>query len=234
MIVSHLVAAIVLIAMPIRSIYDTRALRAPSSPYRKAYTYIGVSLILWALTAAVWLEYGLADTWRYGGGSLPIGASRLLVGVVLVYFAAQILLPLALGLHADFRSAMKQSYASRSFVLPVTRAETWLYAWTAITVGICEEVLFRAFLPAYLQAAPYGLGYGTAFLAAAVLFGLSHFLQGVSGIVQTFVAAILFGYLYYATGSLLVPVVIHALYDLRIIAIARIVTRHADDIKSPS
>jgi membrane protease YdiL (CAAX protease family) len=53
-------------------------------------------------------------------------------------------------------------------------------------------------------------------ITAAVLFGLVHYYQGLPGILVTgFLGLVLCG-LYVATGTLLVPIVVHALIDLRV------------------
>ncbi len=57
---------------------------------------------------------------------------------------------------------------------------------------------------------------GTALvLVAAVLFGLAHSYQGITGMILTAFAGAVFCGLYVATGSLLVPIALHILVDLR-------------------
>ena len=50
---------------------------------------------------------------------------------------------------------------------------------------------------------------------AAVLFGLAHSYQGIAGMVLTAFAGLLFCGLYVATGSLLFPILLHILVDVR-------------------
>ena len=60
----------------------------------------------------------------------------------------------------------------------------------------------------YLEGAPL-------LLLAALLFGLAHSYQGISGMLLTALAGALFCGLYVATGSLLLPILLHILIDVR-------------------
>lgn len=99
-------------------------------------------------------------------------------------------------------------------LIPVTGRERLLWAAAAISAGICEEIVFRGWLLATLHDS-VGLG-GTALVpTAAAIFGLAHTYQGVTGVILTALAGVLFCVLYVATGSLLVPILLHCVVDLR-------------------
>jgi len=53
---------------------------------------------------------------------------------------------------------------------------------------------------------------------AAAIFGIDHGYQGVRGIVTTGVLALVFTAFFFGTGSLWLPIVVHALLDLRVLA----------------
>src|SRR5690606_29139165 len=125
--------------------------------------------------------------------------------------------------HKPSRAAMRESYSSRQFALPVNRAEKWFFALAAVTAGICEELLYRSFLPRYIVGLPLGVFPEAALIIAAALFGLGHFLQGIGSVLQAILVALLYSYLYYATGTLLVPIILHTLYNLRVLWISRMI-----------
>jgi membrane protease YdiL (CAAX protease family) len=104
-------------------------------------------------------------------------------------------------------------------LLPVTTEERRLFVAVAITAGIAEEVLFRGFLLVYLTEVFPRLPLGAAMLVAAALFGLAHAYQGVLGVLLTGVAGYWLAGLYVLTGSLLLPVIVHALVDLRLLLV---------------
>jgi len=101
-----------------------------------------------------------------------------------------------------------------SALIPTTAHERMIWAAVAISAGICEEVVFRGWLLSTLHGT-VGLS-GVALVAvAAALFGCAHIYQGPTGVFLTALAGALFCLLYIATGSLLVPIALHILVDIR-------------------
>lgn len=98
-------------------------------------------------------------------------------------------------------------------LLPRNRAEARWGAALAINAGVTEEIFFRAMAPLALYAVSGDVL--IAFGGAAVLFGLVHAYQGVIGVVATFAVGVVMTFLYVATGQLWLPILLHALIDLR-------------------
>jgi membrane protease YdiL (CAAX protease family) len=101
-----------------------------------------------------------------------------------------------------------------SALLPVTNHERLVWAAVAVSAGICEEIVFRGWLLNTLHE-QIGLTGTTLIWAGALIFGLAHAYQKIPGIVLTALAGAFFCVLYVKTGSLLLPIVLHALVDLR-------------------
>ncbi len=106
-------------------------------------------------------------------------------------------------------------------LLPNTRKERRLFAVLSVTAGICEEILFRGFLLFYLQEVFPGFGVVGAVAVSSMVFGLCHLYQGVRGILGTGAFGAGMAILYVASGSLIVPIVLHALLDLRVLLLHR-------------
>ena len=81
---------------------------------------------------------------------------------------------------------------------PRTRAERRMFVAVAVTAAVCEELLYRGFLLAVVEIVLPGVPPWPALFGAAGLFGFAHLL-------------------YVATGSLLVPVLLHLVLDLRLL-----------------
>ena len=99
-------------------------------------------------------------------------------------------------------------------LIPRARVEKGWFAFSAITAGISEEIVFRGFALLLLSTvfpifSPYILA-----VAAGILFGLAHSYQGARGVVKTTLIGGLFGLLYVGTDSLLLCVLLHTLFDL--------------------
>jgi uncharacterized protein len=104
-------------------------------------------------------------------------------------------------------------------LLPRTAPERRLFTLVGVTAGVCEEWLYRGFFLAVVAALAGGVPTGVLVLVAAVAFGLAHAYQGRVGIVTTGVLGGVMAALYLDTGSLLLPVVLHALIDLRFLLV---------------
>lgn len=98
-------------------------------------------------------------------------------------------------------------------ILPRTRSELPWAAALGTNAGFVEELLFRFALPALI----FGItGSGVlAFVSACVLFGLLHLYQGPAGVLSSTILGLLFCLLYVLSGSILLVMVVHALFDLR-------------------
>jgi membrane protease YdiL (CAAX protease family) len=99
-------------------------------------------------------------------------------------------------------------------LIPVSARERWLFAAVAISAGICEETVFRGWLLETLHGV-IGLKGGMMVLAAAAIFGLGHHYQGIAGVIVTSLLGLVLCGLYVGTGTLLVPMALHVLIDLR-------------------
>ena len=98
-------------------------------------------------------------------------------------------------------------------LLPRTRAELPYGAGLAVSAGIFEELMFRLALPALLFGIwPEG---PLAFGLAALLFGALHLYQKWVGMLAATVLGLVFAYLYLVTGSILAPITLHVLIDVR-------------------
>jgi membrane protease YdiL (CAAX protease family) len=117
------------------------------------------------------------------------------------------------GRHAD------PGVHSTLALLPRTRGERRLFSVVGLTAGICEEWLYRGFFLAVVSALLGGPPEPILVLVAAAAFGLAHAYQGVAGIVTTAVLGGVLALLYLDTGSLLVPVLLHAAIDLRFLLV---------------
>jgi membrane protease YdiL (CAAX protease family) len=116
------------------------------------------------------------------------------------------------------RHAEPQAHATLA-LLPRTAGERRLFTVVGITAGVCEEWLYRGFFLAVVAAVAGGLSTWALVAVAAVAFGLAHAYQGVVGIVTTGVLGGIMAALYLETGSLLLPVLLHALIDLRFLLV---------------
>jgi membrane protease YdiL (CAAX protease family) len=104
-------------------------------------------------------------------------------------------------------------------LLPRTAAERRVFALLAVTAGICEELLYRGFGLAALRWAAPGAGRPVLIAVTAAAFGLAHLYQGRLGVTLTGLLGAYFAWIAISTGSLVPVMLLHALIDLRILAL---------------
>jgi uncharacterized protein len=101
------------------------------------------------------------------------------------------------------------------------RALAWGIA-LSIAAGVVEEIAYRGFLVTYVSSfAPVWV----SIVVSSLLFGAAHLYQGVAGVLATTALGVIFAVIYLSTGSLLLPMLLHALIDISSMVTAYIVLR---------
>ncbi|MBU7319042.1 CPBP family intramembrane glutamic endopeptidase [Paenibacillus oleatilyticus] len=100
-----------------------------------------------------------------------------------------------------------------------------MFTILAFVVGVSEELIFRGYLYSYLQEY-WSVSDLVSLIIVNAVFGLLHFHQGRSAIIDTATLGIAMSQLYIQSGSLLLPIIFHILYDLKIVLITRKLGMH--------
>jgi membrane protease YdiL (CAAX protease family) len=185
-----------------------------------------VTLVVWAAAPAVdAAQVGLVSPQRWPGPFTWAACAALLVLLLLSTRALrsgavagpppELLRSTRPG---EARHAEPPGHATLA-LLPRTRSERRLFALVGVTAGVCEEWLYRGFFLAVVAAVAPGLPTVLLVLVAAAAFGLAHAYQGASGMLTTGVLGGVLAGVYVATGSLLLPVLLHAVIDLRFLLV---------------
>jgi uncharacterized protein len=188
----------------------------------QGWLVVGITLLVSWIQG--WTPAQLGFAWPHSTGLVPAAMADGIIGGVI---AGLVLGPIALWLVKRSKRAgssvppeADKPRKSRPEVLrmfPQSSRERAWFAALAITAGIGEEVVWRGFGLCVLFACH--IHGPTALLVAmlAIPFGWAHLYQGVLGVVSTAILGAVFSILYLATGSLLLPVILHALFDLRLL-----------------
>ncbi|WP_169983968.1 CPBP family intramembrane glutamic endopeptidase [Microbispora sp. H10836] len=99
-------------------------------------------------------------------------------------------------------------------LMPRTSAERWHGLGMAVTAGVCEEIVYRGLLIA-LGVGALGLSTTAAAALALAVFVAGHWYQGWKGMAVVALLGFWLTIVYLATGSLLPPIVMHVLIDVR-------------------
>ena len=229
----HLLFLFLLLVAPAWDYYDTRRLKqSPTSPAKIRYY---ATLCAWLWGAAI--VAGLLVGWpSIAISPAPREMSWLFQHIWVRYFVVVLLFVLAAIVIWTYLAVLlmrirnqPRKYASSdlmqklsySYLFPATRLERRWWILIGLTAGICEEILFRGFLLRYLNTSPWHLNLRLALLVSSLIFGLQHLYQGAKGVIATTVLGALFGLLFLLSGSLLLPMILHAALDLRLLVILR-------------
>jgi uncharacterized protein len=207
--------------------------RLRTDPAARRSLYRRLLVLEWGLTVVVAVVMAAAP--GIGAAGLGLRLPQRLPGVVTAVAVAAVVVLVLLSTRALLSGALvhgPQPAARRGegrhteppvhatlALLPRTAAERRLFTVVGVTAGVCEEWLYRGFLLAVVSALTGGPPTAVLVAVAGIAFGLAHAYQGVTGMVTTGVLGAVLAALYLGTGSLLLPVVLHALIDLRFLLV---------------
>ena len=167
----------------------------------------GALLVLWvaqrrALSPAP-AGLGMMPLLTWGLGGVVLGTV-----IVLIY-----LLRVRAHIMSDDEglAEVRRELANVEPLMPHTPREFRWFVALALTAGLCEELLYRGFLIWYFA---HFMGVIPAALVATVAFGVGHSYQGVRGALKALAAGGFLSAVYLLSGSLFMPMLLHALMDL--------------------
>lgn len=216
-----LLALALLLVQPVagRRRYQRLLARLPDDPSARLRHYqrgIGGE---WAAVAIVAVVGALAgrSAGSIGLTSRGLGGARDEVLEVAAVLAATAVLFRFAG--STLREVLRQQARGFLALLPTTRRERVTFAFLAVTAGICEEVLFRGFGISYVRWLWPGATHAALIAVTSIVFGLAHLYQGPRGVVLTGIVGAMLASLTLSTGTLVPAMVLHALLDLRVLAL---------------
>jgi uncharacterized protein len=210
-----ILVALIVIGAPIDGAFERRRLEraiASGDPNARLDAYRRVIRWGW-IAAAVLLAFWLlaqrpAD--RLGLGltvDVRFGIAAGIAITVIGLMAAQARAAARPAVAEQVRAAAE----SVLYLLPATQAELRGFTWVGITAGIVEELIFRGYLMWVVASfAPMWV----ALLATSIAFGVGHLYQGAAGIAKTGAVGLALGGLYWLSGSIWVPMFVHAMFDV--------------------
>ena len=225
LVVQHVLVFFLIVVAPLWDRYEIPRLKASVEPRKKIRFYRKIMIASWAFAVLAVLTTGWAAvyhpprtpgdaTWMDSGTRSGLFVEGLTVGLLIAIF-----IPAVLALRSEaIRKKAGKAARKLAFLLPSTGEERRWWRLVCITAGICEEIVYRGFLLRYWHVMPFHLSLTWALAVASVIFGIGHLYQGIAGAVQTFVVGFVLGAMFVVTGSLVLPIVVHAVMDLRVLA----------------
>jgi membrane protease YdiL (CAAX protease family) len=180
----------------------------------KLALYASIVVSQWTLVAAAGLVLGgsgrsLGDIGL--GPGVDLARTAVVTVVLLAAFAVLSWFTtrsLAIALDGDLPPHVRR--AGR--ILPRDGVELAGFVPVAITAGVCEEILYRGWLPWALAGSAGSVLVG--FVVAAAVFGLGHLYQGRNGVALTGLLGLALGATAWWTGSVIPGQALHVAVDL--------------------
>jgi membrane protease YdiL (CAAX protease family) len=221
----HVLAVLLVAAVPVWDRVETRRVKQSSDVRARVQSYRRVVVVLWGLSAlalAAMAPNDLLHPPALGGPFARLDAAPGVALPIVAALLAGLAVPVLVGLASpSTRARLAKPLEALSWYLPNTPAERRWFAAVAVSAGVCEELLYRGFLLRYLTAPVPGLGGTGAVLVAALVFALAHTYQGALGAVATALMALGFTALFVASHALWLPMMVHAVVDLRVLLLWR-------------
>ncbi|MFI5232470.1 MAG: CPBP family intramembrane glutamic endopeptidase [Gemmatimonadales bacterium] len=202
---------VLLVLAPAMGFRSARRFNAPpDSPGRRtipplATLYLNSLVMLATLLALAWFT---ARTFAYEIFALPrLGAREILAGVAALAFQ----FAMQVAGHA-VRTPGERRVMPVHRLMPQSARERALYSAASVAAGVAEEAAYRGVLTAILWYA-----FENAWVAAgvsALAFALGHAVQRWKSMAVIFVMACSMQLLVWYTGTLVIAMAVHALYDL--------------------
>lgn len=218
MIISHFLFGLIVVGVPVVNVYAMRQLqKATNRSTAKMMGYLFTTISLWFMTALVFIPHSLHDIFYFTPLVKINLISKIVISLLIVYLLLITIVPLLLLRSQRVRLEASAALAERSLILPVSKQEKGLFWLVALSVGVCEEIIFRAFLVQYLYEHFFGYSLLICFIVAALIFGLGHFHQGVNGVFNATIFALVMSFCLVTTRNLALPIVLHIIYDLKVL-----------------
>ena len=215
----HILVAILFIVMPVWGVTDYRKLKSQlnaGKPTARLFLYRSWIAWSWGFTlavAALWLVY------KRSIGQLGFDLETVTgfwIGLAITVVVCGLAAIQAIGLRRDPEKlrAMAIKLEPVQALIPHTNQEAREFVALSITAGICEEILYRGYLMLYITSAIAIESMWPAALLSSLAFGLAHTYQGPKGVLKTGLVGLALAGLYLLTGSIWLPIVLHAVIDL--------------------
>jgi membrane protease YdiL (CAAX protease family) len=194
--------------------HDKEKQRVTAQPHLKTASYRTTMIHLWLPTLLVLVliasntlslsDMGLTWQWHWPN-QLAIVAIVLTVAYFLVALKR-------LDNSKEARQTLQRQMDHVKWFMPTTKNESNYFIFgVSVSAGICEELLFRAYL--LLTLSQYLPTY-LAVLVSSFAFGLGHIYQGWGHVFRISLYGGVMALVYLATDSIIMPILFHVIVDM--------------------
>jgi membrane protease YdiL (CAAX protease family) len=217
LILDHVFVILLTIVAPVTGFISYRRLvrrAAAGENIDRNVIYRETAILQWSLLFLALVGWSLAGRpWSALGMSLDVGRNfvigALLAMAVIVFLAGQFRVMTKSDDEKVLR--LRKSMGDVLLMMPRNGSELARFYGVSVTAGIVEEILWRGFLFWYLGAF---MPLWAAAVVSTIAFGLAHAYQGLSQVPAITLVGAVFAGMYVLTGSVWLPIILHAAVDI--------------------
>ena len=184
-----------------------------------------VIVIVWGLYKRPFTELGFT-TAEAAGKSTP----WWMIGLFVALYTMDIIHSIT---DKDEREETRDRLEEQTPFMPSKWKELPAYTIMCISAGVFEEIVFRGFLITFFRYlfAGFPAGAAWAVITPAIIFSLAHFYQGAKAVFKILVLSLLFGMIFWHSGSLIAVIILHFLLDLVSGMLSILLSKNKDEIQ---
>lgn len=180
----------------------------------KNIEYIKIAISLWIPTlflvylfytnnlSVVSLNYIITANWQ----------NILSFTLLFLAFAYLVFLSRTIKVNEQLKSQITSKFQPFISLMPVTKSQVLTFTLlVSVSAGICEELIFRAYLYTLLDTY---MGITGAIILSSIVFGFWHIYLGWQEMLRTGVMGAIFCGIYIFTGNIIVPMILHVFIDV--------------------
>jgi membrane protease YdiL (CAAX protease family) len=168
------------------------------------WTLLFITMALWAYADRGWADIGFSLDLNLWFG---VGVILTILGIV----ALAVQNRHVRAYKPDELKSLREQFSGLEIIIPQNGNELARFYGLSITAGIVEEIIWRGFLIWYFSLF---MPLWAAAVLSAVGFGLAHAYQGAKHLPHVTAVGAAFTVLYLVSGSIWLPIIMHAAVDI--------------------
>ena len=214
--IDHLFFSALTVGYPIYSFFSFRHLMrrvaagevvTPTEIYKSTmiglWALMAIALAIWMAAGRSWIDLGFR--WNVDTGFLIGLALTITAIVILVWQYGRMD-----GSSDETRDLLRRQLGKLEIIMPRNANELGPFYAVSATAGIVEETLWRGYMFWYLG---HVMPLWAAAVVTSIAFGVGHIYQGAASVPRVVLLGGVFAGLYLLTGSVWLPMLLHAALD---------------------
>ena len=201
----------------IRSAAVFKEMKVEFDSATKRRFYLGNSFFLFIIAAVIMLVWGLYQRpYSQLGFATPASLGKSvqwwMVGLFVLIYVMDIIH--SITSENELEKTISRMEEQTPF-MPTRLKDLPAYIVMCISAGVFEEIVFRGYMISFFKTILAGIPSAAvwAVMTPAIIFSLAHYYQGPKAVFKILVLSLLFGMIFWHSGSLYAVIILHFLVD---------------------